>query len=47
MTCVCEEIGIRAQNMITFLGSMVNMIIGRGPIWPFHEHDKLFHSDNE
>ena len=31
-----KEIGLRAQNMLTILGSIIN-IVG-GPIWPLSEH---------
>ena len=34
-----------AQNMLTTLGSIVNIIIG-GPISPSNEHENL-HFDNE
>ena len=40
-----KENGLRAQNLITILGSIVN-IIGGEPIWPFNEHENL-HFDDE
>ena len=39
-----EEIELRAQNMLTILVLMFNMI--EGPIWPLNEH-KNIHFDNE
>ena len=39
-----KEIGLCDQNMLTRLGSIVN--ITRWPIWPFNEHKNL-HFDNE
>ena len=44
---VYKEIGLRAQNMITILRSIVNIIGGGGGVaCPFNEHKKL-HFDNE
>ena len=40
-----KENGLPAQNMITVLGSIVNIIAGE-LIWPFNEHENL-HFDNE
>ena len=40
-----REIGLHAQNMLTILGSVVNMI-GGGAIWPLDEHVTL-HFDHE
>ena len=39
-----KEIGLRAQHMITILGSLIN--IWWGSKSPFNEHDNL-HDDNE
>ena len=42
---MCSKgIGLRAQNLLTILGSKVNMI--GGPTWSFDEDENL-HSDNE
>ena len=45
-----EEIGLRAQNLLTILGSVVNISEGGGgrggPIWPLNGHNNL-HFDNE
>ena len=40
-----KEIGVRAQNMLIILSSIVN-IIGGGRLWPLNEHKNL-HFDNE
>lgn len=39
-TCVLGEIGLHAQTTMTFMGSIVNIMLG-GPIRPFNEHKTL------
>jgi hypothetical protein len=40
-----KEIGLCAQNMLTILGLIVNMI--GGLIWPFNEHKDLNFDDDK
>ena len=41
-----KGIGLRAQNMLTLLGAVVNMYFGGGGIWSLNKHTNL-HFDNE
>ena len=40
-----KEIGLRAQNMLTILSEIVNIILGGGHVCPLYEHENL-HFDN-
>ena len=49
-----KEIGLDIQNNINNLGSTINIMWERGPIWPFNEHKNLhfdirnfFHTKSE
>ena len=46
VACVSKWLDRVLKYMITILGSIVNIIGGYQPIWPFNEHKNL-HFDNE